>query len=65
MKSHLKLSRCVICHQPATQAVDGEPSCDKHVELIYENQLEDYTRQHLADTDWSQLLTGQTAHKEH
>ena len=32
---------CVICGHPATENVDGEPSCREHVELVYENQVED------------------------
>lgn len=38
--------RCVICRGPATRLVDGEPSCEAHANLVYENQLEDYTRAH-------------------
>jgi len=37
---------CTICGKPATDMVDGEPSCADHIELVYENQLEDYTREH-------------------
>jgi uncharacterized Zn finger protein (UPF0148 family) len=40
---------CVLCGKPATQFVDGEPSCALHVEQVYEHQVEDYTRTHLAD----------------
>jgi hypothetical protein len=40
---------CSICGKPATQAVDGEASCSRHVEQIYEHQVEDYTRSHLSD----------------
>ncbi len=43
---------CTICGQPATRLVDSEPSCDEHAELIYENQLEDYTKAHLAKDEW-------------
>ncbi len=64
MKSNGKVSHCVICHKPATQTIDGQPSCDIHAELIYENQLEDYTREHLQDNDWMQLMSGQTSGKE-
>ncbi len=38
--------RCVICGVPATRVVDGDPSCEAHANLVYENQLEDYTRAH-------------------
>jgi hypothetical protein len=37
---------CKICGKPATDMLDGEPSCADHLELLYENQLEDYTREH-------------------
>jgi len=40
---------CKICGEPATDTVDGEPSCANHMELVYENQLEDYTREHLGE----------------
>lgn len=43
---------CVICGKRATQLVDGDPSCDEHIELVYENQLEDYTRDHMKENDW-------------
>jgi hypothetical protein len=32
--------------------VDGEPSCDDHIELVYENQVEDYTLEHQKRNDW-------------
>jgi len=32
--------------------VDEDPSCDEHVELVYEDQVESYTLRHLADQDW-------------
>jgi len=44
-----KVSLCTVCHKPATRLVDGEPSCEQHANLVYENQLEDYTREHLSD----------------
>jgi len=34
---------CIICGKPATRSVDGDPSCDDHAELVYEDQVEDYT----------------------
>jgi len=44
--------RCTICKKPATRLVDGEPSCDEHAQLVYENQIEDYTREHQAQNEW-------------
>lgn len=38
-----KVPVCTVCGKPATSTVDGEPSCDKHRALVYENQVEDYT----------------------
>lgn len=43
---------CIICGKPATQLVDGDPSCEEHIELVYENQSEDYTRDHMKENDW-------------
>ena len=43
---------CIICGKPATRMVDEDPSCDEHVELVYEDQVESYTLRHLADQDW-------------
>jgi len=45
-------SVCVICGKSATRVVDGDPSCEEHAELVYEDQLERYTQNHLADGDW-------------
>lgn len=42
-----KALRCSICGKPTLRLVDGEPSCDEHAALVYENQLEDYTAGHL------------------
>jgi len=39
--------RCVICWEPATRLVDGDPSCERHANLVYENQMEDYIRVHM------------------
>jgi len=39
--------RCVICDEPTDRLVDGEPSCDAHANLVYENQMEDYLAAHL------------------
>lgn len=38
---------CVICNTPTSRLVDGELSCDRHANLVYENQLEDYTKLHM------------------
>jgi hypothetical protein len=43
-------SACTVCGKPATEMVDGEPSCAEHVELVYENQLEDYTLKYLGES---------------
>lgn len=45
-------SVCTICGKPASRLVDGEPSCDEHANLVYEDQVESYTQRHLADGDW-------------
>lgn len=37
---------CSMCGKPATESVDGEPSCTAHVEQIYQHQVEDYTSTH-------------------
>ncbi len=44
-----KSAVCVICGKAATRNVDGDPSCEEHAELVYEDQLEKYTQQHLND----------------
>ncbi|HXY14747.1 MAG TPA: hypothetical protein VEI26_09640 [Terriglobales bacterium] len=44
-------SVCIICGKPATRKVDGDPSCEEHVELVYQDQLEKYTQQHMGDRD--------------
>lgn len=46
---------CSMCGKPATESVDGEPSCTAHVEQIYEHQVEDYTRKHLTDNLWRKI----------
>ena len=45
-------STCIVCGKPATTMVDGQPSCEEHIELVYEDQVEDYTKRHLADEEW-------------
>jgi hypothetical protein len=47
-----KASVCPICGKPATQSVDGEPSCADHIEQVYEHQVEDYTRARLKNNEW-------------
>jgi hypothetical protein len=49
---HAKASACSICGKPATQSVDGEPSCADHIEQVYEHQVEDYTRARLKNNEW-------------
>jgi hypothetical protein len=43
---------CTICGKPATTSVDGEPSCEEHIALVYENQVEDYTNDQQANNAW-------------
>jgi hypothetical protein len=43
---------CRICGKPATRLVDGDPSCETHAELVYEDQVEKYTQEHLRDGFW-------------
>lgn len=45
-------SVCVVCGKPSTRVVDGQASCEEHAELVYEDQLEDYTQRHLTDEEW-------------
>jgi hypothetical protein len=47
-----KVSTCPICGKPATQLVDGEPSCSDHIEQVYEHQVEDCTRARLKNNEW-------------
>jgi hypothetical protein len=49
---HKKVLLCPICNRPATKFIDGEPSCEDHVEQVYEHQVEDYTISHLVDNEW-------------
>ncbi len=42
---------CIICGKPATQVLDGDPSCNEHVELVYEDQVEKYTASHLKEEE--------------
>jgi hypothetical protein len=48
-KQPAKSNLCTLCGKPATQLVDGEPSCADHIEQVYEHQVEDYTAKHLSD----------------
>jgi hypothetical protein len=52
MKKEETAQKCTICGKPSTRLVDGEPSCEEHAELVYENQVEDYTKQHIDKNDW-------------
>ena len=52
---HERPSFCLICAKPATQFVDGDPSCDEHIEQVYEHQVEDYTVQHRVDNEWRKV----------
>jgi hypothetical protein len=45
-------SVCVVCGKPATRTLDGECTCDEHAELVYEDQVESYTQQHMVHDDW-------------
>jgi hypothetical protein len=44
--------KCKICGKAATRLVDGEPSCEEHAELVYEDQLETYTQKHQKKDEW-------------
>jgi len=48
-KAGSKTLRCTVCGKPTVRLMDGEPACDDHAALVYENQLEDYTKDHLSD----------------
>jgi len=61
MKSKKKVSQCAICGKAATRLVDGEPSCDQHAQLLYENQLEDYTKEHLSGDQWLETVGAKPA----
>jgi len=47
---------CIVCGKPATRIVDGDPSCEDHAELVYEDQVEKYTQHHQADEEWLEKL---------
>jgi hypothetical protein len=47
--------KCKICGEPTTRLVDGEPSCEKHAELVYEDQMEDYTKKHQQKDEWLEV----------
>jgi len=51
-KWRAKSGYCRICGEPATRSVDGEPSCDEHVEQVYERQAGDYTVHNLGEEEW-------------
>lgn len=56
-------ARCVVCRKPATRFVDGDPSCEAHAELVYENQVEDYVKDHLTSNEWLALMSGRSLGK--
>ncbi len=58
MEPQIKGKNCVICGKPATQSVDGDPSCDEHIELVYEDQVEQYTQKHLTKDEWLEKKSG-------
>jgi hypothetical protein len=43
---------CIICGKPATRVLDGDASCEEHLELVYEDQVEKYTASHLKEDEW-------------
>jgi hypothetical protein len=47
--------KCKICGKPANRLVDGEPSCQEHAELVYEDQVEDYTKKHQKKDEWLEV----------
>ncbi len=47
--------KCKICGKPATRLVDGEPSCEEHAELVYEDQVEAYTKEHQKKDEWLEV----------
>lgn len=51
-KSKIVGMKCKICGKPAVRLVDGEPSCDEHPELVYEDQMEEYIKQHQTKDEW-------------
>lgn len=50
-----EILKCKICGKPATRLVDGEPSCDEHAELVYEDQVEAYTKEHQKKGEWLEV----------
>jgi len=54
-KKSEKARVCSMCGNPATQLVDGEPSCAAHVGQIYEHKVADYTSQNLHDNEWRKV----------
>lgn len=57
METDIQGKVCVICGKPATQMMDGDPSCDGHRELVYEDQVEQYTQKHLKKDEWLEKRT--------
>lgn len=54
-QSESKPQVCKICGKPANRLVDGEPSCEEHAELVYEDQLEKYTQKHQKKNEWLEM----------
>ena len=57
VKSQKRVARCSVCHKPASRIVDGEPRCEAHAGLVYENQVEDYIKNHLTNNEWLSLMS--------
>jgi hypothetical protein len=47
--------KCKICGKLATRLVDGDPSCEEHAGLVYEDQVEDYTKKHQKKDEWLEV----------
>ena len=50
-----EILKCKICGKTASRLVDGEPSCDEHAELVYEDQVEAYTQKHQKKGEWLEV----------
>ena len=54
-KKSEKARVCSMCGNPATQLVDGEPSCAAHRAQIYQHQVEEYISKHLSNDEWRKV----------
>jgi uncharacterized Zn finger protein (UPF0148 family) len=63
-QSKKEAKHCVICGQPAVRVVDGEPSCEAHAGLVYENQVEDYTKKHMENDRVLETALDQSAKRD-